>query len=613
MTGNLALAASAAWLLAFVICLILADAPARIAGRVGSRRSVATQRPALVNLAATRCRLNGAAYAATVLDLAARRYIDATERAPGRLWCTVRHEPNPEGDLVASERAVLRSVSARTLTGGAPFEALTESCTADVRGTWHPFEEAVRAEGREAGLTRHRLPAIAVVPLFAGAAGLSALTFFALHPNPHGGLASPLGAAFFAFAIPGGLLFAFSLQDRLTRAGAALAAASRRQAVAGLPPGGLSPGGGPSRASSTAWPAGTAGLGGLAQAVAAGLPVPLAGASPGVHTGVRPGGRRAVSASELADNDRPKAAWSSLGGEWRLVEIGKEESSLMGRGMTRFFLGLGAAVLCVPVSYLGNPTRLLIELGLIAVAVVLVCWGVATIAEAARLPGEKAFRGQVIARWIEERSSGDDNVHVPCVAIDDCERCWTFALERAKFDLLSVGTEVNVRVSPRKAKLLSLEPDPDTARPAGADPRFADEPAEPEEASEPSGLAAEPLPLTAAEVADALGSEVRVFRIKNRRGTMVSYRGSGVSLTLGVSDTRGGFAGAVPPRHGGRPLPGVGDRAWALDEGRTIVGQVGATFLRLKLRGRAADRAIGPLPGLAAIAASRLAAQHALP
>jgi hypothetical protein len=57
----------------------------------------------------------------------------------------------------------------------------------------------------------------------------------------------------------------------------------------------------------------------------------------------------------------------------------------------------------------------------------------------------------------------------------------------------------------------------------------------------------------------------------------------------------------------------VGDRAWALDEGRTIVGQVGATFLRLKLRGRAADRAIGPLPGLAAIAASRLAAQHALP
>jgi hypothetical protein len=72
MMGAVAVAAGAAWLLAFGLSAAAARRSPPRAGPLDPWQQPAWERPALVNLAVTRCRLNGAAYSATILDLAAR-------------------------------------------------------------------------------------------------------------------------------------------------------------------------------------------------------------------------------------------------------------------------------------------------------------------------------------------------------------------------------------------------------------------------------------------------------------------------------------------------------------------------------------------------------------
>ena len=48
--------------------------------------------PALVNLVTTGCQLDGAAFAATILHLGARRVLALSEPEPGRLWCAPARE-----------------------------------------------------------------------------------------------------------------------------------------------------------------------------------------------------------------------------------------------------------------------------------------------------------------------------------------------------------------------------------------------------------------------------------------------------------------------------------------------------------------------------------------
>ena len=67
-------------------------------------------------------------------------------------------------------------------------------CFADVKGVWDPFEEAVRAAGRQRGLTRARLPKTALAVLYAGGMAVAALAAAAV------GDASPTGWACASFA-----------------------------------------------------------------------------------------------------------------------------------------------------------------------------------------------------------------------------------------------------------------------------------------------------------------------------------------------------------------------------------------------------------------------------
>ena len=301
---GIALGAGLVWLLIFTAVALTTRIPPR--ARPSASPGLAGTPAALVNLVTTQGRLDGAAYAATVLDLGSRGGLVITEPAPGRLECEL--PPRGQGasgrgasglapgglmpgglvpgglvpgGLAAFEDVVLGEARRQAAHGPLPFEVLAESAAADAPGVWASFEKAVREAGRQRGLTRPRLSGLVLTGLLLGAAGVALLLFLAEHSR-NIGLAAPVFAGTVVAVVCTSFVGSLTRQDRLTQAGADLAA----QATSGNP-GGIawSPGAG------TAPPA----LHLLAVAVAAHAPVPLAGAEPGRPSGVRLGGQRSAS------------------------------------------------------------------------------------------------------------------------------------------------------------------------------------------------------------------------------------------------------------------------------------------------------------------------------
>jgi hypothetical protein len=657
----LAIAAAAAWLLVFGWCSVLTSRPALRAGTADPGPRLSPERPALVNLSVTRCRLNGAAYPATILDLAAGGYLAISEPVPGRLWCDVPASCPPGTGLARSERLVL--AGARALAGGrgAPFEALAESCASDVRGRWYPFERAVRAEGRRAGIIRPRLSAAARLLLYIGAGIVGAAAFAAVYGRAHPGLWAPTVTAFLAFAVLAFWARSVGRQDRLTAQGAALGAWAARAAgdmtaenmTAGGRLAGLAP----------------AGLGQLAWAVAAGAPVQIPGATPGLATGVRPGRGRAGAmtgiSGQFTGTPRPSAAWSSFGGHWRLVRIGP--ASFM-RMHPAFWLVLAAwlALMAYVSSLLPGPVGLLVPAGLAVGSLAAAVGGARGLAARLARPTEASFQAQVIARWLEHSGTNNDDSYISCIAVDDGERSWSFDISREAFAQLALGDTVAVRASPRSGKLLGLmpaqgwargaaRPDQDEAsgtRPGGAGAATDERPptatagnwaaaagepgATAATAGEPAAAAttgdgasavppgdrarrgegaAVPPPgvlLSADEVSAAVGRPVRGTG-STTGAASVAYRGEGITVIVTIAD---GFLGSLIAlaRRRGRPLPGVGDEAWLLNRGRTAVLLAGGLTAKISAGGSAV-RSLPPdaLARLAASAAERLPHHVTLP
>ena len=395
----LAIAAAAAWLLVFGWCSVLTSRPALRAGTADPGQRLSPERPALVNLSVTRCRLNGAAYPATILDLAAGGYLTVSEPVPGRLWCDVPAFSPPGIRLVRSERLVLSG--ARALAGGrgAPFEALAESCASDVRGRWYPFERAVRAEGRRAGITRPRLSVAARLLLYAGAGVVGAAAFAAVYGRARSGLWAPSVTAVLAFAVLAVWARSVGRQDRLTARGAALGAWAARaagdMAVArdmtvaedGAAEDGVA---GDTAAGGRVAALASAELGRLAWAVAVGAPARVPGATPGLATGVRPGrgraGARTGISGQFTGTPRPSAAWSSFGGQWRLVRIGPAPFMRM---HPVFWLVLAAwlALMAYVGSLLPGPPGLLVPAGLVVGAAAAAVGGARGLAARLARPG----------------------------------------------------------------------------------------------------------------------------------------------------------------------------------------------------------------------------------
>jgi predicted membrane protein DUF2207 len=458
----LAIAAAAAWLVVLGWCSVLTSRPALRAGTADPGPSLPPVRPALVNLSVTRCRLNGAAYPATILDLAAGGYLTISEREPGQLWCGVPASSPPGTGLAGSERLVLAGARVMASGGGAPFEALAESCASDVRGRWDPFERAVRAEGRRAGITRPRLSAAARLLLYAGAGVVGAAAFAAVYGRAHSGLWVPATAAFLVFAVLAYWARSLGRRDRLTAQGEALGASAARAAREMAAAGEMAATDGTlDQASAPA----SAGLGRLALAAAAGAPVQVPGVGSALAAGLRPDrGRteaRTGSSGQVTGTRRPSMAWSSFGGHWRLVRIRPASST---RVHPAFWLVLAVwlALMAYASSLLLGPVGLLIPAGLAVAAAAAAVGGARGLAARRARPAEASFQAQVIARWVENTGTNDNN-YISCIAVDDGERSWSFDVSGEAFAQLAVGDTVAVRASPRSGKLLGLTPDQDRA------------------------------------------------------------------------------------------------------------------------------------------------------
>jgi len=602
MVGTLAIAAAGAWLLVFFLCAIVTGLPL-LGGDTGAPwPGVAGEKPAQVNLAVNRCRLNGAAYPATILGLGSRGYLTITQRVPGELWCDVPAPALAETGLTESERLVLAGVRKLAGGGGAPFEALAESCASDVEGTWDPFERAVRAEGRRAGITRARLPVAVQAPLYVGAGVVGVLVFAAVDALPHSdGVWAPLVAAFIAFVLPAVWVGGLSQKDRMTGRGSAMGAWAAREA-ADATAGWRHPG--PLPASSPAE------LSALAVAVAAGAPVPVPGASPGHAAGLRPGRGRARAdryhPGGSAGTPRPKVAWSSLGGQWRLVRIGPVLSERIHPAAWLPLAGL-LTVLAFATSLLPSPFGQLLPPLLAAGAVAVAVAAVRGLATRLAKPAEATFQGQVIARWVEQRGDNNSDWDVSCIAVDDGERSWSFDVKDAAFGKLALGDTVTVRAAPRSGKLLSLVPlrdgtDHDAAAPGQPAPDLmADEPF-----LRVTPGSSNPL-LTAEEVSAVVGRPVEASGFQLGMLGAV-YRGADLTVSLTVTRGAVGRLSYGPARRWGRALPGIGDEAWQLARDQTVVFRVGGYTGKVTVSGSAARGLAQDVPPrLATAVATRLA------
>jgi Predicted membrane protein (DUF2207) len=437
---GIALGAGLIWLVIFTAVALQTRIPPR--GRAGAGPSLAGTPPALVNLVVTGGRLDGAAYAATILDLASRGLLVITEPAPGRLRCGLPPGGPAPGGLAGFEELVLGEAHRQSGRGPLPFEVLAEGAAADAPGLWVAFEEAAREAGRQRRLTRPRLSGPVLAALLLGAAGVALLIFLAEHGR-HIGLAAPVFAGTVVAVVFTSFVGSLTRQDRLTRAGADLAAEATSGRVGGAV---WSPGAG------AAPPV----LQLLAVAVAAHAPVPLAGARPGGQSGIRLGGQRSASQPDR----RPRAAWSSMSGEWRLVPIRSPGIPLLSNPFPPLSL---AAALILTVLILGallrtpggSPWGVLAIPLLIAIA--LAAAGLAALSRYLALPATAAFTAQVIARWEEDVDSDDRNVRVYRYAVDDGEQTWCGEVSQADFARIRIGEMVHVQAGPRSRTLTAVE------------------------------------------------------------------------------------------------------------------------------------------------------------
>jgi len=577
--------AAAAWLAGFGAAAAAGRFPRRAAAGVpAAGPDGGPQPPALVDLARGNAMLSTAAYPATVCDLAWRGYLSTEERGPGQVWCRAAGTPPPRSALTAFEQRVLRDADAALAgTGSMPLEALAGRGQADLHGRWVPFADEVRAEARRRGLTTSRLPAAVRWLLRAGAGVVAAAAYLALHSRPHTGQPIALGVAFFAFITPLYWVSVVAGRDRLTRAGTALAS----------------------------------------------QPLP-----PGTGPVVRPGPRRPQRASQPRKAGQPTTAWSSFTGEWREVPV---PAAGGGQGLSPwvfFSVAVWLGLLCVPASFLPGMAGYLVPLLLAIAALAAGSQGSRRWAAARSLPSRIEFDGQVVARWVlndtdPDKISGDEDTPQPCLAIDDGSRTWSFGAGWQEFRRVSIGDLVRVQTKPRTNELLTLtrvtpagsqlapSPVPDAPgwairripppsqdhSPVSAGPVIGETSPDPAAGVTETVVLPAGLPLSEAEVSAALGQPVRVYRTGLPGWQGFIYRGASRTLSVTVTGSRLGEIGQRSGSRGGRAVPGIGEEAWQLNRGRTVVFRLGPAYGKVTLSGPSEPRLVARL---AATAATRL-------
>jgi hypothetical protein len=110
--------------------------------------------PAVVDLLTNDWRVTPDAIPATLLDLAARGFVDLDQLGPGRTVCRVRRAA--ADDLESYERMVLDHVGGLAVDGMVPAEALTTGPQDTSAKWWKTFQRDVVEDARARGLSRDR-------------------------------------------------------------------------------------------------------------------------------------------------------------------------------------------------------------------------------------------------------------------------------------------------------------------------------------------------------------------------------------------------------------------------------------------------------------------------
>jgi hypothetical protein len=416
--------------------------------------------PALVNLVCTGGRLNSAAYAATILDLAGRGYLSASEPRPGALFVQVPGFPPPTDELTSYEQRALARSAQLAGQSGAPFEVLAGASGADVSGTWQPFAADVMAAAKATGLIRRVMPAWAPRALTFGLIGVPAVVLAATHPHPASRSVGALAAVVLALAIVAPLLI--GRRERLSGSGKALAAAYRDGGA--TRPGRLA---GPGAVG----PAPPGDLGKQAYDLAVGRRLPIQGATPAETSGMRTRGRKLFPGR----SERPQQAWSSFSGQWRLVPIGHDQRvpQLRRTWPVGFFAVMtGVSAVFISLQPLASATRAEVAGGLLVICVASALWFARELRQWSHYRAEKEIAGQVIARWEETRVGDPKNFKVSYVAVDDGRQAWPVS---AVIGLggIQPGDQVRLRVAGPSVTIISRTP---VAGPAPEDAGLEDGP-----------------------------------------------------------------------------------------------------------------------------------------
>ncbi|HEY8452904.1 MAG: DUF2207 domain-containing protein [Micromonosporaceae bacterium] len=637
----IAVASLSIWIVAYVVVLV-STRPERVEPGPATP-DLGEEPPAVVNLLANRWRLTEDAAEATLLDLAARGWLEL--RQPGndpRETSVHLRERDGEGELTPYERRVLNRVKSLAVDGMVPVTALTFREPRQARRWQHALRQEVIADARARGLSRRRASASVMGTLTAiaaiSAAGVGLAVFRTALRSEDTDLAAGFWVGAFVFLLLVGIA-ARSLGERDTPAGRE--AAARWLGV-------------------RAWLRGHEEFAKLPPAAVAVwdryLPY---GAALGV-TG---------TASEVLDfglADR-RRVWSAYGGRWRRVRIrypklwaryGQSAPQLLVRAAASIVVGaILLNVFGLPRAELpwrvprdpveaGNAFEWLAS----AVATVLLVYGaylaVRTVVD---LMTVRTITGEVlwVARW-RSRTRGSDRhrrtvTWLYYLAVDDgtSDRTVAWGLPAGPIRRPEPHDVVRIRVRPWTRRVVELTvvtparpvadaepPKVDSAPQSvtesfggmlqGAIDSLASTLGAPVSGTVPAGTAPSPTDppradtvLTAEEVSEALGVTVGPPARMALPGlpasaTFATADGGRAVLAVGLLTGRLGEM-ALRRAAGGTAVPGIGEAAYVRDNQAAV--RCGDAIVTLTLMGPARQRR-DRLPWLLERAASRLPRQR---
>ncbi|GAA5191149.1 hypothetical protein GCM10023322_47850 [Rugosimonospora acidiphila] len=574
LAAGLAIVSVGVWGVAYLLAL-LATRPAH-PEPAPSTQDLGPEPPAVASLLACGWVLTEDAAEATLIDLAARHYLEFRQPGNDPRQTTVHvRDPRPAG-LNRYEQMIFDRVTSLATGGVVPLTALTFRDPAQAKGFRKRVEAAVIADCRKRGLSRRRFgpAALAVLNVLAVVCGFGLAAAVMLMPdskNAHPSVSVAAGAWLFGAAVLVGIGNR-PIGERDTPAG--LAACARWLGVktwlrnteefANLPP-----------AAVTVWDRY------LAYGAALGAT------------------RLASGVIDLGMGNR-RRVWSSFGGTWHQLRVRYPNFWPRYGRTARYFIIEGLLVMLGGVLFVRIPGG-----GVILLAgVLLLCFGLYVLARAiVDVASPVTLTGQVLWREKWRTKSGSDDEAVPWLhylAVDDGAGDTTTAwgVPSEWVDRCRDGDTVRISVRRWSRRVLSLEvvaasqvPPQEAASPVsgGTEALIAAELG----ISTIRGAGGAPLPspeqlLTADEVSRAVGAPVTMRGISNPGSRAMSagavvFEGADrrALVSLIMADGTAGKAAMMLNRRN-PPLPGIGDEAYGGD--RSAVARKDGVVVSLSTR-----------------------------